>query len=111
MSKPDPLAPFVSEAQLQRAVEEMARALGWLTFHDSDSRRNPAGLPDLVCVHPDHGLLFLELKTVKGRIRPAQQQWIDLLTRAGQRAYVVRPTDMDMIEALFRGEIVEAQAA
>lgn len=104
-----PLAPHVTEAQLQRAIIDMATALGWTCWHDNDSRRNVAGLPDLICVHPTHGLVFIELKTVKGRLRQAQREWLDLLTQAGQRAYVIRPTDMDFAEALFRG--VEAEAA
>lgn len=99
------LAELVSEQSFHHAVTEMAERLGWLTFHDNDSRRNDPGFPDLLCIHPDHGLIWLELKTVRGRLRPIQRQWIDLLQMAGQRAFVVRPTDMDFLEALFRGEM------
>lgn len=105
--KPDkPLTFQVTEAQFQNAVIEMATRLGWETWHDNDSRRNQGGLPDLICVHAEHGVVWLELKTMKGRVRPMQQYWLDLLTTAGERAYLVRPSDMDMLEALFRGEAV-----
>ncbi len=98
------LALYVSEAQLHHAVTDMAERLGWLVWHDNDSRRNDPGFPDLLCIHPDHGVIWLELKTMKGRVRPEQQAWIDLLRQARQRAFVVRPTDMDFLESLFRGD-------
>ncbi len=94
----------LKEVEFQRAVTDMAGWLGWHIWHDNDSRRNGAGLPDLLCVHPDHGVLWLELKTATGRVRPEQQQWIDLLVRAGQSAHVVRPADWPDIERLLMGE-------
>ncbi len=102
-----PLVYQVTEEGFQRTVMECAGHLGWEVWHDQDSRKNAPGLPDLVCIHPDHGVVWLELKTMKGRIRPHQKYWIDLLTRAGQRAYIVRPNQMDALEALFRGEVQE----
>lgn len=105
-----PLVFQVTEEQFQRAVEEMAQRLGWTVWHDTDSRRNDPGFPDLVCVHPKHGVVWLELKRMTGRVRPEQQAWLDLLTRAGQRVYLVRPNQMDLLEALFRGEAVEDAA-
>lgn len=98
------LASLVTEAQFQQAVLEMAQRLGWLCYHVYDSRRSVPGFPDIVSVHPHHGVVFLELKTVKGRVRPEQQRWIDTLSAVGQRAYIVRPTDMDFLESMFRGE-------
>ena len=98
------LAPLVTEAQLQRTIEEMSIRLGWEFFHDNDSRRNKAGLPDLLLVHPTHGVRWLELKTVKGRVRPQQQYWMDLLAMAGQRVYLIRPDMMDLVERILHGE-------
>jgi hypothetical protein len=98
------LAPFVTEAQLQDAIEGMAERLGWESWHDRDSRRNKAGLPDLLLVHPDHGVRWLELKTMRGRVRPQQQYWMDLLRLAGQRVYLIRPDMMDLVERILHGE-------
>jgi len=97
------LASFVTEAEFQAAILEMAQRLGWLCYHVYDSRRSVPGFPDIVAVHPVHGVVFLELKTVKGRVRPEQKRWVDMLNTAGQRAYIVRPTDIDFLEAMFRG--------
>lgn len=87
----------LSEADLQRCVVEYATFRGWLTWHDYDSRRNQAGFPDLVMVK--HGrVVFAELKSDKGRLRPEQHDWMSRLRRAGElsggvEAYVWRPAD------------------
>ena len=87
----------MSEKEFQDAVVEFARWTGWLVFHDNDSRRNVAGFPDLVLVHPVRGVLFCELKTDTGRVTAAQQRWLDTLTAAGAEAYVWRPDDWPLI--------------
>jgi hypothetical protein len=82
----------MSEATLLTSVRQMAKLGKWLAFHDTDSRRNNPGLPDLVLLHPETGrLLFVELKSATGRIRPEQQQWIDALHRGGHTVRVWRP--------------------
>ena len=90
-----------TEAQFQKAVIDMGTRLGWTIWHDNDSRRNDPGFPDLVCVHPKHGLMFVELKTAHGRIRKEQQAWIDLLDEAGVWVLVWRPANMEVIEEVF----------
>lgn len=104
---PSLLDPFVTEAGLQRAIEEMADALGWWTWHDRDSRKNVAGLPDLLLIHPDHGTLWFELKTMKGRIRKEQVGVMDLMRTAGERVYLIRPCHMDTVEVLLNGGAVD----
>ena len=99
------------ESQFQDTIVQMAGLLGWMVFHDNDSRRNVAGFPDLVMVHPDRGVVWMECKTLAGRVRPEQRVWIDSLVAAGQRAYIVRPNDMDAIESLLRGEIEQLEGA
>ena len=106
----DTLARSVTEAQLQHTVVTMAEYLGYECWHDNDSRRNKAGLPDLLCVKPatdatPGAVYWFELKTMRGRLRPAQRYWIDLLRGAGEQVYVVRPSDVDAVERLLRGEI------
>ena len=83
----------MTEADLQRAVIDLCRWLGLHYFHDNDSRRNRAGFPDLVIVG-QHGVLFRELKTDKGRLRPEQATWLSRLQQAGADADVWRPADM-----------------
>ena len=83
------------EVQLQNHIIQMATALGWDYFHVHDSRRSPAGFPDLVLVHPRKRIcLVRELKTERGRFRPKQEQWLQDLRVAGIDAGVWRPGDV-----------------
>ena len=94
-----------SEAAFQRSLLEVADMFGWSTHHEVDSRRSNAGLPDLICAHPVHGVCFIELKAEGKYLRPEQKEWRDVLTAAGARFYVLRPRDRDVAERLFmRGE-------
>lgn len=88
-----------TEKQFQRQVIEFARLQGWSVYHTFDSRRCVAGYPDLTLVHPKRKrLLFLELKTDAGKVRPDQREWLDWLNAAGVTAAVVRPRDWDQIQ-------------
>jgi hypothetical protein len=70
----------VSEAQLQSMVLDLARWAGYLAYHTHDSRRSRPGFPDLVLVHTTTGrLIFVELKSEKGRVRPEQDVWMQHL--------------------------------
>jgi hypothetical protein len=110
-----------SERDFQTAVIQYARLQGWLVAHFHDSRRQVAdrlvgdadakGFPDLVMTREGF-LIFAELKTEKGRVSPAQRQWLDALQlpawwlhgRSGYppallRVVVWRPSDWPAIEA------------
>lgn len=87
----------VSEAEFQRQVCQLASLYGFRWYHTHDSRRSPAGFPDLVLVHPARGVVYAELKSEKGVIRPEQAEWHELLTKAGQRVYVWRPHQLQEI--------------
>lgn len=91
----------ISEAALQKSLIEVARLHGWTTHHETDSRRSDPGLPDLICVHPDHGVVFIELKSEKNYLRPEQKAWRDVLTAAGAWYYVFRPRDRFVADSLF----------
>jgi hypothetical protein len=81
-----------SERAFQKIVEGMAKQLGWLVFHLPDAgnaalakdRRwwelPESGFPDLVAVR-DGVLLFAELKTMKGKLSPAQECWQEELVK------------------------------
>jgi hypothetical protein len=100
------LATAVTERVLQDTIIRMARLLGWRVFHPYESRRSTPGYPDLTLCHPVHGVAWIECKREKGRIRPEQHEWLDALTEAGARAFVARPSDMDRVEAILRGETI-----
>jgi hypothetical protein len=92
----------VSEADLQRAIVDLARLRGWTVAHFRRARldngrtitpvaADGAGFPDLVLVRDR--VVFAELKSERGRLAPAQIMWRDRLLAAGAEWHVWRPAD------------------
>lgn len=96
--------PKISEAQFQRQVVQLAALCSWVCYHTHDSRRSNPGFPDLVLAHHRLGLLFVELKTDKGKLTPDQDRWRLVLIRAGADARVWRPRDWPEIEQTLTGK-------
>lgn len=96
----------VTEQQWQRTVMEAAAALGWLCFHVYDSRRSEAGLPDLLLVR--ERVIFVELKTMRGRLRREQRAWLAALRAAGQEVWIWRPSDWPTVERVLRNHADDA---
>ena len=95
----------LTEAQFQRRVVDFARVLGWGVYHTFDSRKSEPGFPDLVAVHPaQRRILYVELKSARGRLSLAQRQWLDKLARAGAETAMWRPADWDEAVAVLRGK-------
>lgn len=106
----------VTEAQLQDAIVTLARTWGWRIKHDPPTRTpngdawwtavsyDGAGYPDLTCVHPQHGVMFIELKAKTGRPTDNQKEWLGVLHTAGANVYLIRPEDWrdGWVEHLFR---------
>ena len=101
------------EAQFARWFEEALRLHGWRFFHSRPALTRKGyrtalsgdpGFPDYVCVRYG-SLLFVELKSEKGKLGPGQREWLDALdfaggesgTPYGARAYLFRPIDRDEI--------------
>lgn len=83
----------MTEAELQESVRALCKDLGLLYYHAHDSRRSPAGFPDVVAVGPG-GVLWAELKSQRGSLTAEQRRWGSRLTQAGERWYVLRPADL-----------------
>jgi hypothetical protein len=99
--------PVVREADFLRAVTDLATLAHWLVYHTYDSRRSQAGFPDLVLVRGEK-LIFAELKTNRGRVRPSQWEWLNALTDIAQgqsrvSIYLWRPRDWDSIVGILTG--------
>lgn len=103
--------PNLKEADFQKRVVQYAQRRLWLVAHTP--RANPEGRwrtpvsadakgePDLRMVRDDR-LVYAELKSQKGRLRPDQERWIErLLLVPGIEVYVWRPADWDEIVRLL----------
>ena len=89
-----PAVPAVREAELQAAIVETARLLGWFVYHTHDSRGSEAGFPDLVLVR-GRRLLFAELKVGRREVTLEQRVWLAALEEAAveTETYVWREAD------------------
>ena len=85
------------EADFQAQVLRLLRTHGYLTYHTRDSRGSDKGMPDILATNGKR-VLFIELKSAKGKLTPEQAQWLSLLQHAGQEAYCWRPADWANIE-------------
>jgi hypothetical protein len=98
------IANAMKEADLQRLVIELAEMLGYEVVHINDSRGQKAvGLPDLMLMRAPRPLVWLELKTEKGKASPKQEWFLEELRQSGNVAWVIRPTDWlnGMVERLL----------
>lgn len=104
--------PGLSEKSFQATVTEAARVLGWRVYHTFNSRRSSPGFPDLVLVRNGR-LVFAELKSEGGRVRPGQIGWLQDLTEvvehlgaAGAHGHVEvyswRPRDWPQVSEVLR---------
>lgn len=115
----------ISERELQDAVADVARTLGWRVFHSRPARtskgwRTPVqydgkGYVDLTLVHEGRGrLIFAELKSDKGRTTPEQDAWLAGLERVAETVpdvvsvHVWTPADWPtaIVETLSHREVV-----
>lgn len=53
-------------------------------------KTNKNGIPDLLALHPDRDILFLEVKTRKGRVSKLQEYRIKELREHGFKADIYR---------------------
>lgn len=79
----------MNEAELQRLIADLCMWLGLHHYHTYDSRRSQPGFPDAVIVGTR--ILFRELKSTNGVLRPEQRRWGSVINRAGGDWCVWRP--------------------
>lgn len=68
------LSKAMTEAELQRNIEQEAKMLGWLCYHTWLSIHSAGGFPDLVLARKGK-IIFIECKSQKGRPTNAQTEW------------------------------------
>ena len=54
-------------------------------------KTNKNGIPDLIALHPDKGILFSEIKAAKGRLSPLQEYRIKELRDHGLIVEIYKP--------------------
>lgn len=88
--------PAIKEEAFRQQLRQIARMYGWsMQYHTYDSRRSDAGWPDEVFVHPEYGrMIFVEVKSEKGRVSGKQEVWLKALASCGAEAVVWRPSDI-----------------
>jgi len=81
----------MTEQQLQRAVLDLARLHHWTCYHTWLSAHSAAGFPDILACKAGR-LVVMELKSARGRLTEAQEQWLGLLGAVpGVEVFVFRP--------------------
>ena len=99
------LAEAMSEKDLQTHVRRVAKVNGWRAFCWWSSQHSPAGWPDLVLVREVNEsqahMIFVELKSEKGKVGPEQEEAHRLLRLTGHGVFTWRPS------SLLNGEIEE----
>ena len=93
-----------SEKQFAQAVVDLAQAFQWKVYRTYDSRRSPAGFPDLVLCRATPlmakpRIVFAELKAPGGRLSAEQLAWLTALELCGSpvEAHEWRPADWPRI--------------
>ena len=105
----------ISEADWQQQFTQLAKLLGWRFMHVRRSlgkgrkwttATNVDGWPDLTLWSERHPgrVLFVELKSEAGRLRPAQEAVLGEMSRSGLEVYVLRPSDLGLAQRILAGE-------
>jgi len=91
----------VTEKELKRNVEESARLFGWKYYHTFISIYSEDGYPDETLTRGTR-TVWMELKTMKGIVKPKQIEWLDALSdNPNNECFVIRPKDMQLVIAIL----------
>jgi len=95
---------LLRENDLSGLVVDVARLGGWeLRYHTWSAQKSPRGFPDWCFCKPPR-LVFAELKSQDGPVRPEQRAWLDALSDVpGVEVYLWRPSDYDEIVRVLTG--------
>lgn len=101
----------LTEDELLRAVIDIAHLHGWRVAHFRPAQTQRGnwvtpvmadgkGFFDLVLVR--NRVLFVELKSQKGRLSPEQRDWADAVAKTGGATRVWRPSDLPEIAEILK---------
>lgn len=91
----------VLEKTVQEHVKEALAVFGWQVWDTSQPFRAAItpGLPDLICLHPRRGVLFVEVKAPRGTLSAAQRAFQAACQSAGV-CYLVARSAADLVAQL-----------
>lgn len=89
-SSPVPEPDEAPEAKLQARIETYCADRGLYCFHDRSRKKNDPGFPDCVIACRAGRVVWLELKSKCGRLRPDQRRVRDMLIFCGHEWHLVR---------------------
>jgi hypothetical protein len=106
------------EAQWQQRVLDLAKLCGWRVAHFRPGRTSTgwrtaveadgAGFPDLTMVREGR-LLFVELKSERGRVTPEQRVWLAALSAVpGVETYLWRPSDWPAVHRVLARDLISS---
>jgi hypothetical protein len=106
-----PVTPAAAtESAFVRQVLQLAHLFRWRAVHFRPARTargwrtavqgDGVGFVDVILCR--ERVVFAELKTDRGRLRPEQIEWISALRVTGQEVYVWRPSMWDQIAEVLR---------
>ena len=81
---------MVSESQIEQKAVKLARAAGWMSFKLNSP--GSQGLPDRVFIKEGR-IVFIEFKTIGGRLSEIQKAQIRKLRYYGAEVYVIWAVD------------------
>jgi len=95
---------MITEKQFQAQLITLAKLCHWdLIYHPWLSIHSARGFFDLVLFREeDKRLIFAELKSEKGVLSKAQQEWLDALKVAGCEVYLWRPSDFEKVVEILK---------
>lgn len=97
MRKVKEYIPKVSHKDFQQMIKEAAEYNGWKVQFWWRSFHSPSGFPDLILCKPPR-LIFAEIKVPPDKVKPAQQEWLDVLAKLPfAEIFIWYPADWDAI--------------
>lgn len=89
---PDAVEPGEENGKLRNAVIAECERRGWLVFSNRPDKRSTStpGTPDLIIVTKMRGVLFVELKSRKGKLSDAQRLTQMRVEEKGYKVWIVR---------------------
>ncbi len=92
----------MSEAAWQTMITDYATLTGWRWHHQRLSKQSRPGWPDLTLCRSSR-LIFAELKTERGTVRPEQTAWLHALREVPScEVFVWRPRHWALVQQVLR---------